>query len=353
MTLPSGYPPASKFFDGGMDRYLADGAHYRDLVRLRAQITDWDAWPRAWTALAEETEQRGGQTLLAGRKLSAAGEFARAALYYHFAQYLLQEDLDLKKTLHDHKNRVFMRGAHLLRDPIEKVGFPFRGIEISAYLRRPAGVSNPPVVICLGGADTTKEDYLDFSNLCMARGLATFAYDGPGQGDTFFKMRMIPDFEATVSAAIDYLQTREEIDARRVGIVGRSLGGYLAPKAAAVDDRIRALACWGVKYDAKDLPRRNGVVTRTMLTMAGCATIEEAVEFYRFMDLAGHVQNIKCPTFVTHGGLDPMPVEGAYRFIEELPTTPEVLIWDDAVHCCHDRAHIMRPAMADFLREHL
>jgi 2,6-dihydroxypseudooxynicotine hydrolase len=353
MTPPPAYPPASKFFDSGMDRFVADGSHYRDLVNLRAQILDWDTWPRAWAALAEETEQRGEETLQKGRKLTAAREFARAALYYHFGQYVLQDDLVLKKQLHDHKNRVFMRGAHLLNDPIEKVSFPFRGIEVTAYLRRPAGVSNPPVAICLGGADTTKEDYLNFSDLCMERGVATFAFDGPGQGDTFFKMRMIPDFEACVMAAIDYLETREETDKNRIGIVGRSLGGYLAPKAASVDPRIKALACWGVKYDAKDLPGRKGVVARTMLTMAGCETVEQGVEFYRFMDLDGHVQNIKCPTYVTHGGLDAMPVAGAYRFIEELPTKPEVMIWADSIHCCHDRAHIMRPAIADFLAENL
>jgi 2,6-dihydroxypseudooxynicotine hydrolase len=353
MTSVPAYPPATKFFDNGMDRFLADGGHYRELLKAREQITDWESWPGTWTALAHETERRGEQALKAGRKVTAAGEFSRAAVYFHFAQYLLHHDLVLKKELHDEKNRVFMRGAHLLRNPVEKVSFPFRGIEVTAYLRRPAGVSNPPVAICIGGADTTKEDYLTFSDLCMERGLATFAFDGPGQGDTFFKMKMIPDFEACIIAAIDYLETREEIDARRIGIVGRSLGGYLAPKAAAVEPRIKALACWGVKYDAKDLPRRSGVVLTTMLTMAGCETLEEGIEFYKFMDLAGQVENIKCPTFVTHGGRDQMPIAGAYRFIDELPNKPEVMIWDDSIHCCHDRSHIMRPAMADFLVEKL
>jgi 2,6-dihydroxypseudooxynicotine hydrolase len=353
MTSVPVYPPASKVFDGGMDRFLADGGHYRELIKLRDKIIDWDAWPHVWAELADETEARGDEALKVGRKLTAAAEFSRAAIYYHFSQFVLQDDLVLKKKLHDEKNRVFMRGAHLMRDPIEKVSFPFRGIEITAYLRRPAGVSNPPVVVCLGGADTTKEDYLDFSNLCMERGLATFAFDGPGQGDTFFKMKMIPDFEAAVMAGIDYLETRQEVDATRIGIVGRSLGGYLAPKAASVDPRIKALACWGVKYDAKDLPRRTGVVARTMLTMAGCETVEQGAEFYKFMDLEGHVQNIKCPTFVTHGGLDAMPIAGARRFIEELPTKAETMLWDDSIHCCHDRSHIMRPAIADFLMQNL
>lgn len=347
------YPPTRKILEDGMDRFIADGAHYRDLMKLRETITDWTKWPHAWATLARETEQRADENLGMGRKLTAAREFARSALYFHMAQYVLQDDLVLKKELHDHKNRVFMRGAPLMLSPIERVTFGFRGIQIAAYLRRPAGVSNPPIVICLGGADTTKEDYLDFSNLCIERGVATFAFDGPGQGETFFDMLMIPDWEACVVAAVDYLETRPEIDATRIGIVGRSLGGYLAPKAASVEPRIKALACWGVKYDAKDLPRRTGLAAASMVALAGLKTLDEAVEFYRFLDLEGHVQNIKCPVYVTHGGLDAMPVEGAYRFIEELPTKPEVMIWADSGHCCHDRSHIMRPAMADFFMQKL
>jgi 2,6-dihydroxypseudooxynicotine hydrolase len=347
------YPPAQKVLEDGMDRFLADGAHYRDLMKLRAKITDWKAWPDAWAALAEETELRGNATLEAGRKLTAAEEFARAALYFHMAGYVLQDDIDMKRKLQSEKNRVFMRGAHLMLSPIERVMFPFRGIQIAAYLRCPAGVSNPPVVICIGGADTTKEDYLDFSNMCIDRGVATFAFDGPGQGETFFKMLMIPDFEASVVAAIDYLETREEVDADRIGIVGRSLGGYFAPKAASVEPRIKALAAWGLKYDATDLPTRTGLGPSSMRAMAGVETVAEMVEFYKFMTLEGHVQNIKCPVFVTHGGLDVMPIEGAYRFMRELPTKAETMIWDDSKHCCHDRSHIMRPGMADFFAKKL
>jgi 2,6-dihydroxypseudooxynicotine hydrolase len=339
--------------ESGMDRFLADGAHYRDMINLRKKIVDWQTWPQAWAALAEETEARGTETLHKGRLLTAADEFARAALYYHFSQYILFSDLDLKKKLHDEKNRVFMRAAHLFRHPIERVVFPFKGIGISAYLRRPAGVTNPPVVLCIGGADTTKEDYLRFSDLCMDRGLATFAFDGPGQGETFFKMLLGPGFEDCISAAIDYLETREEVDANRIGIVGRSLGGYLAPRATAVEPRIKALACWGVLYDRKDLPGRTGIAATSILAMAGLKTIEEGVEYFKYMDLDGLVPNITCPVFVSHGGLDAMPIEGCYRFMRELPHPPEAMIWDDATHCCHDRAHIMRPGMADFFLQSL
>ncbi|SCK14472.1 2,6-dihydroxypseudooxynicotine hydrolase [Variovorax sp. HW608] len=347
------YPPARQVLDDSVDRYLADGVHYRDLLKIRERITSWDDWPHAWAHFAREAEQRGDALLGAGHKLTAAANFVRSSIYYHFAQYFQHYHPELKRELHGHKNRVFMRGAHLLNSPVQRVVFPFRGIQIAGHLRLPAGVTNPPVAICVGGADTTKEDYFTFTDLCIERGIATFAFDGPGQGETAFEMLLIQDFEACIAAAIDYLETREEIDANRIGIVGRSMGGYFAPKAASVEPRLKALACWGVMYDREDMPTKTGIYAATGLAMSGTETLAEAVEFFKSWTLEGHVQNIKCPVFVTHGGLDSLPIEKANRFVRELANGAEVMNWDDSGHCCHDRSHIMRPAIADFLKKHL
>jgi 2,6-dihydroxypseudooxynicotine hydrolase len=120
-----------------------------------------------------------------------------------------------------------------------------------------------------------------------------------------------------------------------------------------VDSRIKALACWGTLYDRKDLANRKAIYTVPAMAMSGTKTIEDATKFYEFMDLTGHVQNIKCPVFLTHGGLDIIPLEHAYRFLKELPSEAETMIWDDAIHCCHDRSHIVRPGMADFFLQNL
>ena len=172
-----------KAIDQGIHRLLADGVHYRDMMDIRAATPDWQAWPNAWADKASEAEQR-GEAALAGKAIrTAAAEFARAALYY-----FLFTDLPLKKRIHDRKVSAFRKAAPLFEEPIEPVSISFEAIRMAGHFRLPRGVEKPPCVILLGGLDTTKEDYLTVNDLCVKRGLATLAFDGPGQGETQFEM---------------------------------------------------------------------------------------------------------------------------------------------------------------------
>lgn len=340
----------------GIHRFLADGVHYRDLMDIRAAAPDWATLPKIWMKWAAEAEARAEKALADGLKLTAATEFARASLYYHYGQYLLFDDVVLKKSIQDKKCGAFKRAAPLFETPMEAVGVPFDGIEMPGYFRAPAGVRKPACVILLGGLDTTKEDYLTVADHCVRRGLATLAFDGPGQGETMFKMRWRTDFERAVVAVIDYLQTRPEIDHNRIGIIGRSMGGCYAPKTAAIDKRIKALAAWGAMYHLRNIAEVPHHTLEGLLFVSGSKTLEEAKKFYASIDLSGFAPKITCPTLVVHGGLDVItPIDNATSLINDLKgrVPVETMIWDDSVHCCHDRSHIVRPGMADFMLKHL
>jgi 2,6-dihydroxypseudooxynicotine hydrolase len=340
--------------DQGIHRFLADGVHYRDLMDIRAAAPDWASWPKTWSQWAEGAEKRGEDALAAGNKATAAAEFARASLYFHYAQYLLFDDLALKKGIHDRKRDAFKRAAPLFGVPMERVEIPFDGIKMPAYLRIPHGVTRPPCVILLGGLDTTKEDYLTVADHCVQRGLATLAFDGPGQGETLFEMRWREDFERAVIAVIDYLEGRPEIDKARIGIIGRSMGGCYAPKTAALDRRIKALVAWGAMYHLRNLAEVPKHTLEGFIFVSDSRTLEEAKDFYASIDLSGFAPKITCPTLVVHGGLDAItPLDNATSLIKDLRCHVETMIWDDSIHCCHDRAHIVRPGMADFMRRHL
>jgi len=340
----------------GIHRFLADGVHYRDLIDIRTAAPDWESLPQTWVKWGAEAERRAEAALTADATLTAATEFARASLYYHYGQYLLFDDVVLKKSIHDKKRDAFKRAAPLFEVPMERVEIPFDGIKMAAYFRTPATVKKAPCVILLGGLDTTKEDYLTIADHCIKRGLATLAFDGPGQGETVFEMRWRKDFERAIVAVIDYLERRAEIDHNRIGIIGRSMGGFYAPKTAAIDKRIKALVAWGVMYHLRNLAQVPKHTLEGFMFVSNSNTLEEAKQFYASVDLTSYAPKITCPTLVVHGGLDVItPLNNATSLVNDLKgrVAVETMIWDDSLHCCHDRAHIVRPGMADFMRKHL
>jgi dienelactone hydrolase len=82
--------------------------------------------------------------------------------------------------------------------------------------------------------------------------------DQPGTGEAL-RLRDIkanPKSEQPVSAALDHLETFREIDTDRVGVVGVSLGGYYAPRAAAFEKRLVACVAWGAIWNYAELCRQ-------------------------------------------------------------------------------------------------
>ena len=337
-----------------LQRFLADGVHYRDLMDISAASPDWDAWPNAWSKWAQDCEIRADESLAKGATHTAADDLARASLYYHYGQNFMIDNLPLKRKVHDKKVAAFMRAAPLLSPPLERVEIPFDGIKMAGYFRVPPGIKSPPCVVLMGGLDTTKEDYLTVNDYCLQRGLATLAFDGPGQGETQFEMLWRKDFIKAVDAVFDYVEKRPEIDPNRLGLIGRSTGGHYAALAPALDKRIKATVVWGAMYDLRNILEIPAHVLHCFMYISGTKTPSEAREFFECINLEGHAEKIICPMLVVHGGRDVVtPIENATRLMREARGPIEKLIWDDSMHCCHDRSHIVRPRLADFMARHL
>src|SRR5690606_34565573 len=125
----------------------------------------------------------------------------------------------------------------------------FRSVDLVANVRVPCGRPKTAAVILLPGVDSTKEEMITFERVFHRRGLATVAFEGPGQGEAGEKMPLIEDYEASVSALIEALDGVPSLDTARLGLYGRSMGGYLAPRVAALEPRIRAVTSAGGPFD--------------------------------------------------------------------------------------------------------
>lgn len=200
-----------------------------------------EPWVAAWTRLGEPWEERGAQAEKGGKGGEAREAYLKACVYYGIAKFPVINHPG-KQAAYRKCIENYLKASRYFDPPLERVAIPFEGKEIIGYLRLPKGMSHPPVVIATGGIDVYKEDR-DVSDLLEA-GLAAFSTDMPGNGEC--PLWYAPESHRFYSAVIDYLGTRKEVDGGRMGIIGRSYGGYWGAKMAYVESkRLRAAVDWG------------------------------------------------------------------------------------------------------------
>src|SRR5208282_600282 len=157
----------------------------------------------------------------------------------------------------DHHRVRSQRGLLPLRGrvvrPVHRAGpDPVRGHHLAGYFYRGSGAGARPTVVIHSGFDGTVEESHFFGAAAFAeRGYHVLSFDGPGQPGMMHREGMVfrPDWETVVGPVLDYLLARPETDPDRVALMGISLGGVLAPRAAAFDPRIEALVAFDGVYN--------------------------------------------------------------------------------------------------------
>ena len=344
-----------KIFHTWSPRFLRVGILMEDLNQLTTRIDTWDDWAGEWIKFAEVHEGLADQWEQLGDPLSAAEALQRASMYYHVAAFVYFRDMELHNHGYTKMIETYDRSIPMLGGAISKVRFPFEGIELVGLLSKPAGVDNPPVVILIPGLDSTKEGRHSGRGGFLARGMAVFSIDGPGQGEMSMTTHIRPDFEAPIAAAIDYLETRDDVDASRVGVIGSSLGGYYAPRAAAFEPRIKA--CIAVSGAFSQASRGRELMAPTKeayIHYLGAADDEEATQLKSRLSLEGVAQNITCPLLVIGGKQDPLVHwENQQKLYDEASGPKELHLFDEGNHSCQNIMHKVLPLEYLFLAKHL
>jgi uncharacterized protein len=116
----------------------------------------------------------------------------------------------------------------------------------SADGRRVAGwyapSRNRAAIILVHGTGAERSSLLFESGFLSQSGFGVLAIDLPGQGASEGRTRWgVPERHA-ISAAVDWLRTRGEVDPERIGGFGFSMGAYVLAQAAVLDQRLRAVA---------------------------------------------------------------------------------------------------------------
>lgn len=336
-------------------RFVASGVPLADFEEVTAGITHWDEWCAAWTARAALHEELGRTALADGFHVSAAGHLTRAALCYHFGKFMFVHDIAQMRAAHCKVIECRQLALPHLNPPGERVAIPYQGTSLYGILRKPPGVANPPVVIVCVGLDSTKEEMEIYENILLARGMATLPFDGPGQGEAEYDIPIRGDFEVPVKAVVDYIETRGDLDAARIAVMGVSLGGYYAPRAAAFEKRLKACLSLSGPYSWVEIfDARNELSREAFKVRSHSKTMEDARKVAQTLTLAGVAKNITCPIYIVGGELDHLtPPSNAERIAAEV-SGPKVLnIVKGGNHVVNNRRYMYQSQAADWLARQL
>jgi pimeloyl-ACP methyl ester carboxylesterase len=335
-------------------RFIQAGVDANDFARTTARVDRWEDWLGAWCSTAEEHEALAREAEAAGRTVTAGEAWLRAAVCFHFGKFVWVLD-EARSRAAAERAVAALRNAHRLLDPdAERIEAPLDGAAVIANLRRPQGASRPPLVLLIAGLDSTKEEFFLLENLFHARGMATLSVDGPGQGEAGYALPLRHDYEVAATAILDAVAGRDDLDLERVGALGVSLGGYHAPRAAAFEPRIRAVAgisgpfCFGEIWDT--LPQ---LTRETFVHKSRAADEEDGRRRAYELDLTGVLERLEAPALFVTGKLDRLiPWEQTQRAAEAAPRG-EFVLFEDGNHVCANVPYKARPLVADWLREQL
>jgi pimeloyl-ACP methyl ester carboxylesterase len=356
---------------------------------------DRDGWYRQWTATAERVAGYADESAHAGHATSASDAYLRASSYYRAAYlplYGSPVDPRLVEAF-DKETDTFQKAAALMTPPVEPVEIPYEGTTLPGYFCQADDSGRPrPTLIVTNGYDSTiNELYLDFTAV-LPRGYNLLLYDGPGQGRPLIKQGLVmrPDWEKVVKPVVDYALTRPEVDPEKIAIMGISLGGYLAPRAASGEHRLAACIAdpglWDMLEAAKarfsalpkdvlekfpdvdpevlepivehiqETPALRWAIIQRGFWVQGVDSLSEYLKISEDYSLKEVVSQIRCPTLLTWAESDPLSWN-AELIYDRLRSEKELVRFYDAEgagdHCETKARSLFHQRAFDWLDETL
>lgn len=184
-------------------------------------------WLTSCAPLAKEDEAH-------GRMLSAGEKYNRAATYYITCERLQGHAVAGRLELYKQFLSTFERGLLLSRENCQRVEIPYEGKVLSALYVRAEGVDGPaPILVQVNGLDSTKEmKYrVGLPGWLAKRGVSSLLVVQPDTREALrlYDMKARYDSEYWTSRVVDWLEQRGDVDPKRIGLEGVSLGGNYLP----------------------------------------------------------------------------------------------------------------------------
>jgi pimeloyl-ACP methyl ester carboxylesterase len=338
------------------------GADYGEIQAVARTVGDGDdtVFYNAWMDAGDRLAERARSALQSGKRATARDGFLRAGCHYAMpGRLLFGRPLDARVVNAFRKQIAALNQGLALSDPpAEPLRIPFGDTSFPAYFLPAEGRANQirPLVILTNGYDATVTDmYFASAVAASRRGYHCLFFDGPGQGEMLFEhgVRHCADWENVIRPVVDFALEFNQVDPDRIVLMGWSLGGYLAPRAASGEHRLAACIADPGLFSVADGMRQTleklgaspesltdlGNVDDTVLQrieemendsrhfywsivqrgylVHGVDNLRDYLRAIEDYTLEGRVDSITCPTLLTAAEKDPLSA-GAGDFFDKL-----------------------------------
>jgi len=208
-----------------------DGGRLEDVQKVSGKIHNSDDWKR--------------ELILLGDEAMKEGRTDNAIAYYRMSEFFMYDGDPDKRKYYEKATKLFYEYYAVFfegENPrIERYDVPYENVKLPVMHVVPYGESKGTILIH-GGNDSYFEEFLFTVLYMQEQGFEVYMFEGPGQGGVMRVqgMHFTHEWEKPVKVILDYFKLSD------VTIIGISLGGYLAPRAAAFDKRITKVVAWSI-----------------------------------------------------------------------------------------------------------
>lgn len=201
----------------------------------------------AMVAMGDRLLQAAQDAAKARQTVTARDRYLRAAQYYNQALFwvLGTSTPDREEAVYLAMDGAFRESAKRQSPAWEPLAIPYGKRELPGwFLRAPGASGRRPTLIMNNGSDGQNVDMLPQGGAAaLARGWNVVLFEGPGQGHTLFvdKVPFTPDWAGVISPIVDVVLKRNDVDPKRVALIGVSFGGSLVMRAVADEHRLAAV----------------------------------------------------------------------------------------------------------------
>jgi dienelactone hydrolase len=345
------------------------GADFSEVhaVARALPVGDNAAWQAGFSKLANQIETSARTSAAGGHDVTARDLFLRATIYHRISGQLadIAGDSDVAPGLLE-SVRCFREASARMTPTFLPVEVPYEEVSLPGYLCLPdaSSAQDVPTIIDVGGIDAwAEEQYFKIGSALVERGYGVLLLNGPGQGaakerGSFGRY----DFETAAAAAVDYLQARPGVDGNRIALIGSSLGGYYAARAAAFEPRLKATVIWGaaIGFDPSLMNAtgsgRAASRIRQLERFLGVEGIDALMESGSKFRLGPEVLGkVSAPVLILHGGSDLLaPVAHAQAVYDDIGHPDKTLLvyppgTPGSSHCQLDALGVAHRDICDWL----